>query len=74
MNNVENKPKKPKWFWVVELVISLLFVYFIYAFWAGVAQVFMWLGLSAISSLLIALGLLGGLVHWVILPKWKVGE
>lgn len=74
MNNIEDKPKKPKWFWIVEIMISLGLVYLIYAALVTVAKAFIFFGTPPVASLVIASVLLSVLVHGVILPNWKVGE
>lgn len=74
MNNIEDKPKKPKWFWIVEAIISLGLIYLIYTALVVVTKVFISLGVLPVVSLVFALTLLGMLVHGVILPNWKVGE
>lgn len=74
MDNLNEKPQKPGWFWIVEAIISLALFYLIYTIWTGAAKFFMRLGLPPMVGLIAALMVLAALVHWVILPKWKVGE
>lgn len=71
MNQVDEKPMKPKWFVIVELVLSFALLYALLAIFVGLANGLALIGVPPMWAMIGAALILVAVVHLLILPNWK---
>lgn len=71
MNQTDEKPMKPKWFVIVEIVLSFALLYALMTVFIGLTNGLALIGIPPMWAMILAALILLVVVHGVILPRWK---
>lgn len=71
MNQIDEKPMKPKWFVIVEIALSFVLLYVLLMVFIVLANALKLLGIPPMWAMLLALGIFLAVIHGIILPNWK---